>query len=363
MRRLVLFLICILLLSAGCRQYSVPGVGKSAPENVVDPAEYDGGVPYSPLTFFRQPQVAIYKEIVYYECDPDDKEGYSPVIYSVPVSGTETPQPLFNGKMLGIYEGILLACDDEAYYAADLKAGSSWKRLQPAGVHQGTAAGEGKIFLFGYTADGNYADIIDLSSLSASRQLTEREIVAAEAVGDTLYYIKANSADYSLYRATFQEQQEEILAETPCYQLSYAGGKVICHGSQSGATVFDPETGASVFHPAANTEVINGILRLKNHGQNPRYLELATDQWVEDPGFEIDNATEIENGLMLRQENSDIRLLQLNGKEYTADLSGFAAGSNAANEHGGAFLGGASLCIADWSTGTVRQFFHRELIA
>lgn len=364
MKKLLCLLLTFSLLLCGCAAEPA-GIGRTAPQDVIDPATLDGGTAYSPLTLFKSNTLALWGDTVFYECDPNENSPWQPKLYSSTLGKEDTPQLVFNGEMIGLYGDVLVVCDDEAYYARNLSGGKKWVQLGESGVHEAAAEGDDVLYLFGYTENGCYADAVELSTLHFTRAAMEYSVTSAQVLDGTLYYVRTDGDRFALCRAVLTEKQEQFISHTESFDLHQAGGKLVCCSERCSPLFYDPATNETALLAelssslAESAEVRGGVLRLSRPNQEPQYFDIAAGVWIDEPGFAFESYWEFEGGYATAADR--IYRLTVGDRQYTADLTNHGKPQAfAANDQGTAFLISDSICTVSWKTGEIYQIAHYE---
>ncbi len=282
----------------------------------------------------------LHEQTVFFECDPEEDKKWNPRIYRTSLTEDQKPTLFFNGQLIGIFKDVMIACDDEYYYALDLNKKSKWKKLSPAAYTVTSFLMNDTLYLYSFQefekfdGTGRFLERIDLNTLERTREDNDHVIIDTLMMDGSLYYLRYAEDHTKVFFcvADSADQKETVLKEVQSgLNLYQAGGKIFCEVRKGTAFLYDPA--ANTFEmPEENRTYFDGGSFTLDVGEN--------SQW----GTQIFQFT-----------------LQ-DGTEYTADLSYRGAGNIvAANSFGAAFWSKTNVCLLDWETKNIRQYYPAEL--
>ena len=203
MKKIIFFLLILSFLLTSCGgkapAYPLGGSGSNLYETLQERPSADGGESaydyvkkvYNARTHAVYGDVAIVQLKAESDAFEEDK--------IVALSSTENKvTPLFNGTIVGLFDSILVAVDQQGYHALNLNQGTEWVHFAPETLHYQTIRNGKELYLFSFAGEGEALHTkvwtLNLETLTASGMDLSFPCPYVEMVGGTLYFIDQNGA-------------------------------------------------------------------------------------------------------------------------------------------------------------------------
>ncbi|MBQ8894590.1 MAG: hypothetical protein IJ043_09340 [Clostridia bacterium] len=357
-------------------QLSCFGTGRTPPEGETDLSGTYGGQNHSDYRFSAsQCRAALWNQYAYYECDPFGYEPWQPRIYRTELGKETRPSLIFNGELIDLFGDILIACDNDRYYALDLaEEGENWIPLQPAGITTAWLEYEGKVLIFGHNSSGSYADIIDLSALTSTRRAVNAPVREYVLEGDILYCIAGDQ----FCRADLRSKTGQVLCNVPAFsEMDKAGSRILFRKSDYDPLVYDLTTEATFTpkefpapiyqccgtNPDLGT-VTDGIAAIpytdEDHQNQTWYYNIATGQELKEAPT-LSKLYPLENGHYTKSETGEFQFC-IDGEYFNVRrLPDGMGGTIYANRYGMLCLSLGGIFTAD-REGNSLHLLHYEIL-